>query len=133
MGPPTKVAFVDEDGQPVAAKGELRDARGTRPFDCAGAPNQSGFDFGCSEGTLSIPAQQTQRANEVRFVRDDGSLGEWQAFTVTTTTKTDENFNGPDCPCSWTEGKTKPILVSEDARSPLRQPLLNTAGASSNP
>jgi len=133
-GSPTKIELVDEAGHPVVAKGELRDAQGTRPFDCADAPSGSAFEFGCSDGTLSIPAAQTQHStNEVRFVKDDGSLTDWQPFTITATRRTDEDFNGPGCACSWFEGTTKPLLVPEDARNPLPQPLLNLGGASPDP
>lgn len=133
VSPPTHLDFVDEAGQSVAAKGQFRDRQGTRPFDCADAPKQSVFDFGCTGGTLTIPADTRDAAGEVRFVRDDGSFGDWQRISITSKTQTDEDFNGVGCPCSWVESKTEPLLVPEDARNPLRQPLLDSGGAPADP
>jgi hypothetical protein len=134
LGPATKLQFVDEDGQPVEAKGELRDADGTHAFDCADPPRDSWFEVTCSGGTLSKRAPDSEHTtNEVRFVKDDGTLSDWQPVALSVTRHTDEDFNGDGCPCSWFEGKTKPLLVLADARNPLRQPLLNAGGASADP
>ncbi len=117
-----QIAFVDDAGDPVIAKGEYRALRGAvvalqLAFDCSTEPGASDADGTCIDSELSVgPPWSADYAVEVRFALADGEFTDWQAVPLEVTTVTDPDYNGPGCECSRYEGSAEPVVVPEEAR-----------------
>jgi hypothetical protein len=55
---------------------------------------------------------------ELRFARADGSMTPWQVVPLELERKTDPDFNGPGCSCSWYIAQPASVTVPADARLP---------------
>jgi hypothetical protein len=117
------IVFVDEAGQPAAARGEYRSStdsatRAPVPFDCS--PADAGQRSLCDEGRLSPSVVFTQPDTRLalRFQLHDGSWSAWQALTLHFTSHTDPDFNGPGCPCTSYSATVGSVVVPADARLP---------------
>jgi hypothetical protein len=94
-----QVALVDEAGESVSARGQLRsnESQAPRRFDCS--EDQSTPDLGarCVDGSLSLYSYPGATL-EVRFAFADNSFGDWQTLETEVTVR---QVGEPGCssPC----------------------------------
>jgi hypothetical protein len=71
-------------------------------------------------GTIVLPYLDLRpgTASEVRFEVANGAWSEWQEVVLDLTERTDPDFNGPGCPCTWYTATARAIVVPVDARLP---------------
>jgi hypothetical protein len=116
VGPPVRVAFVDDAGAPVVARGEVRYTHHRElTFDC------SAWSAGGGEARCELdlePLNSRTDAIAVRFRLDDGSFTDWIPVDLTIQSNTDPDFNGPGCGATTLSGTAKPVIVPEAARLP---------------
>lgn len=115
--PPAQL--VDEQGAAVAnTRGLLVTGLRQQRFDCA-------RDIQCRNGNQlqldGLLRREDADQAQVYFQRDGGTLGPAQDVKVTSEKKTDPDFGGPGCSCSWTVSETEPLVVPDDARAPTGQ------------
>jgi hypothetical protein len=114
--------LVDDAGQPVAARGELRNnlTEVAQPFDCSlsNGPPTATNRLACNDGVLAAQNTNLQGDTriELRFGLAGGELSEWQTVALDITSDTDPDFNGPGCPCTRYEATAAPVLVPANAR-----------------
>jgi hypothetical protein len=117
-----RLALVDDTGQPVGARGELRNnlSGAPQPFDCtlSNGPPTATNRIGCEDGVLATQDMNLDGDTriELRFERAGGGLSEWQTVALDITSNTDADFNGPGCPCTRYEATAAPVLVPVNAR-----------------
>ncbi|HTV21082.1 MAG TPA: hypothetical protein VMG12_20495 [Polyangiaceae bacterium] len=115
-------SFVDDAGQAVTTRGEFRamypnGLNSVSDFDCVPSGPPLPAD-GCRNGS-SAPLRisiDPQSVVEVRFARRDGGWTDWQAVELALTERTDPNFGGPGCECTWYEAPAPTLVVPADAR-----------------
>jgi hypothetical protein len=119
VGPPVRVALVDDAGAPVVARGEVRYSHHREStFDCSASPT-SGRQASCEEGELDLePLYNRTDTIALRFRLDDDSFTDWIAVDLTIQSSTDPDFNGPGCEATTYSGTAKPVIVPEAARLP---------------
>ena len=116
----TEVSLVDDAGEPAVAQGEARREGGAaRPFDCTQEETRpESFECGM-DGVLRfnghIEPDGPPPVYEVRFALRDGGWSPWQQAELELTQMTDPDFNGPGCPCTWTDGHAD-MMVPPGAR-----------------
>jgi hypothetical protein len=113
-----QVALVDEAGESVSARGQLRgnESQAPRRFDCS--EDQSSPDLGarCVDGSLSLSLHYSQlypdAMLQVRFAFADNSWGDWQTLETEVTVR---QVGEPGC-SSLCLSATSRALVPEGAR-----------------
>ncbi|MEO8183125.1 MAG: hypothetical protein ABI895_30205 [Deltaproteobacteria bacterium] len=118
-GPAVTLALVDESGQGVAAKGEYRSNDGRslpQPFDCTLA--RTSLFAACAENVVRLYTFNLQpgMSHEVHFEGDNGEWSEWLPVPLQLTRRTDPDFNGPGCSCTWYTGQAEPLVVPAAVR-----------------
>jgi hypothetical protein len=119
-GDVVQIAVVDEEGEPVLAKGEYRAGERntnnfTVSFDCD--PTTAGSNYACLEGELQVgPAWSEDFFLDVRFELPDGTFTEWQEVPLEITSETDPDFNGEGCSCTSFSAEAEPIVVPTEAQ-----------------
>jgi len=106
------VALVDATGNAVAARGELL---------ASGSSEAVAFD--CTTKTLCDARMQVQvtDGDKLRFELSGGDWSEWVTFDEADfepTETTDPDFNGPGCPCTWTDLRATLEVPAEAQSSP---------------
>lgn len=116
VGPPMRVAFVDDVGAPAMARGEVRYTHHRdSTFDCSASLT------GSRPATCELdlePLNNRTDAIAVRFRLDDDSFTDWIPVDLTIQSNTDPDFNGPGCGATTLSGTAKPVVVPEAARLP---------------
>jgi hypothetical protein len=115
--------LVDDAGDPVAARGEYRsNMPGSVPsaFDCSPAGADASPELQCPNGVIlsTIYDVRSNTSLELRFELNEGGLSDWQSVPLEVTERTDTDFNGPGCPCTWYDATAQPITVPIAARLP---------------
>ena len=118
LGRNVEVALVDESGDPVAARGEIRYSRHQGGlFDCTVAPTSTAQDVDCENDTLLLgPAFNDDDELDIRFELGDGSFSDWQPVPLTVERVVLADVNGPDCDCTVWNGTAEPVIVPADAQ-----------------
>jgi hypothetical protein len=113
-----EVALVDDAGDPVAARGEIRYTnRRAVAFDCTVAPTATVNDVDCENGTVQMePVYNEGDQLEIRFEPEDGSFSDWQPVPLTVGHRVFADFNGDDCDCTALEGRAQPVTVPANAQ-----------------
>jgi hypothetical protein len=111
-------ALSTESGDPVVARGEVRNGASVTQFDCA--PQGGAADPGswnCVDGEFQVTALfHPPRPTAVRFeLRDDGWT-DWAEVAVESHTEVEKDFNGPGCDCTRRNGTAEPIVVPTQAQ-----------------
>lgn len=95
VGPPVRVALVDDAGAPAVARGEVRYSHHRdSTFDCS-ASLAGGGEARC-EFDLE-PLNNRTDTIALRFRLDDDSFTDWTPVDLNIQSSTDPDFNGPGC------------------------------------
>jgi hypothetical protein len=124
-GLPLALALQDDAGDPVAARGEYRSntpGSVASAFDCSFERGDASPtpNLQCRDGVIlnAIHDVRPGTVVEVRFELNAGGLSDWQNVPLQVTERTDPDFNGPGCPCTWYSGTARAITVPTEARLP---------------
>jgi hypothetical protein len=118
LGKTVDVALVDDAGDPIAARGEIRySSHQEGAFDCTVAPSAILGDVNCANDTLQIAAVYNDDDElDIRFEREDGSFSDWQPVPLTIERRVLADVNGPDCDCTVRDGTAEPVTVPAGAQ-----------------
>jgi hypothetical protein len=118
LGKKVEVALVDEAGDPVAARGEIRySGHPGGVFDCTVAPTPTAKDVDCENDTLQVaPVFNDDDELDIRFELDDGSFSDWQPVPLTVEREVLADVNGPGCDCTVWNGTAEPVTVPAEAQ-----------------
>jgi hypothetical protein len=122
-GESAEVQLTDQDGNPVAARGQVRDiaTEFEIAFDCSSNSQRNVRSLACRDNVVLLAGIIPRPGSivEVRFGLQDGSISEWQPLSLQLSEHTDPDFNGPGCPCTWYSATVAPVVVPGDAQLAL--------------
>ena len=119
-GNDVKLLLVDEAGDAVLARGELRGThRQTQAFDCTVAPDPNHTGLDCDHSSLLIgPVHNDDDSFDIRFEFEDESFTDWIPVALTIEKNPIADFNGPGCDCTQLNGSAMPVTVPPAAQLP---------------